>query len=283
MIYNDLAYFCAVAEHMSFTSAATHLDVPASRISRHIAELEEELGVRLFERTTRQVRLTEEGRLLLDQCQDPINALKKVVGFGERAQQQVLRVTAPVLAARTSIGPKLLDFAELNPGIKIDLTATNVFMDFFREDIDLAFRLGPLKDSGLISRKLWQVPYCFCASAEFVQKHKLHAPIPVEVLLTLPAIVSRQPWHLEREGLVKPKNILHELDDLSLTYEASRRSLGIAMLPSDMVKKGMQEIEITGTKAKTREMYAVYPAKRFLPSRVRLLIDFMAAFGVQKK
>ena len=186
MIYNDLALFTAVANRLSFSAAASQLDIPLSRVSRRIGLLEEQLGVQLFQRTTRQVRLTEEGRRLLDRCQAPIEALQDVAGFAAAAQSQTIRITAPSLATRTTVGPRLLDFAALHPEITIELTTTNAYLDFFRDNIDLAFRLGPLTDSSLVARRLWPVPYCFCAAKRFARAHKIKGPISTERLKDIP-------------------------------------------------------------------------------------------------
>ena len=94
MIYNDLALFTAVAQHLSFSAAASQIGIPLSRISRRIAELEDHLGLKLFERTTRQVRLTEEGRRLLDQCQGPIEALQDIAGFVDDTRHHTIHLTA---------------------------------------------------------------------------------------------------------------------------------------------------------------------------------------------
>lgn len=276
MIYNDLALFTTVAEHLSFSAASKQTGIPLSRVSRRIGELEHHLGVKLFERTTRQVRLTEEGRRLLDRCHDPIEALQDIAGFLDETKRQTIRITAPHLAIRTSIGPHLLDFAHQYPEVKIDLTASNVGLDFFRDNIDLAFRLGPLKDSNLMARRLWPVPYCFCAGRNFMKENNIDKPISLSRLTELPAIVSRQRWFLEKGEQVQLSHIVHEFDDLELIREAVRRGMGVAMLPCDMVTDDMQELIVKNAKPVLREMFAVYPSKRLLPARVRNLIDFMA-------
>lgn len=277
MIYNDLALFTAVARTLSFSSAASASGIPLSRVSRRIAELEQRLDVRLFERTTRQVRLTEEGRHLLDHCQGAIEVLESIAGPGADTRQQVIRITAPPLAARTTIGPHLLEFAAKNPQIIIDLTTTNAMLDFYRDNIDLAFRLGPLDDSNLVARRLWPVPYRFCAAPEFLESYHISGPIPLDRLLGLPAIVSRQAWILDSGKTVRPMRIAHELDDLDLIREAARRNMGVAMLPQDMIDGTILELAVLNAAPLQREMFAVYPSSRLLPARVRRLVEHMAS------
>ncbi|WP_293574228.1 LysR family transcriptional regulator [Phaeobacter sp.] len=276
MIYNDLALFTAVARHLNFSEAAARIGIPLSRASRRIAELEDHLGVKLFERTTRQVRLTEEGRRLLDLCQDPIEALQSVAGLTEDTTRHTIRITAPPMAVQDRIGPLLLDFAAENPDIRIDLTTSNTILDFFRDNVDLAFRVGPLQESGLVARKLWTLTYSFCASDSFIDAQGIDGPIALDHLLALPALVSRQPWLMQSGAQIKPHNITHEFDTLDMVAGAARRGMGIAILPRDMVADGLREVSVADAQPTSRDMFAVYPSRRLLPARVRKLIDFMA-------
>ncbi|NOD97233.1 LysR family transcriptional regulator [Ruegeria sp. HKCCD6228] len=276
MIYNELALFTVVANHLSFSRAADRLGIPLSRVSRRIAELEGHLGTKLFERTTRQVRLTEEGRRLLDRCQDPIESLQGIAGFTDDTRRQSIRITAPPLAARTTIGPRLLDFAEQNPDVALEVTTTNIMLDFFRDNIDLAFRVGPLTDSSLVAKRLWSVPYCFCAGQGFIRERALDGPISRPDFLALTALTAGQPWVLESGETLQPKHTAHSLTDLDVIAQAARRNLGVAMLPLDMVDGDLQRLEVTDTIPLTRDLFAVYPSRRLLPARVRKLIDFMA-------
>lgn len=279
MIYNDLALFTAVAQHLSFSGAAEQLGIPLSRVSRRIADLETHLGVKLFERTTRQVRLTEEGRRLLDRCQGPFEALQDISGLTGDTKTHVIRLTAPPLAARTTIGPRLFDFAQAHPDLRLELTTTNSMLDFFRDNIDLAFRLGPLSDSSLIAKRLWAVPYCFCAGRGLIDAEDLHQPISVTRLLSLPALLSGQAWRTQGGEPLKPTKIAHYFDSLELVAEAARRNLGVAMLPRDLLGEGLLELQVRDMLPLRRDMYVVYPSRRLLPARVRALIDFMISGG----
>ncbi len=237
--------------------------------------MEDHLGTKLFERTTRQVRLTEEGRRLLDRCQDPIEALQGIVGFTDDTRRQSIRITVPPLAARTTIGPRLLDFAEQNPDVALEMTTTNIMLDFFRDNIDVAFRVGPLTDSSLVAKRLWSVPYCFCAGQGFIGERGLRGLISRPDFLALPALTAGQPWVLESGETLHPKQTAHNLTDLDVIAQAARRNLGVAMLPSDMVNSDLKRLEVIDTVPLTRDMFAVYPSRRLLPARIRKLIDFM--------
>ena len=230
----------------------------------------------LFERTTRRVRLTHEGRQLLDRCQMPIESLREIGGSLTGEAGSTIRITAPSLAARTTIGPGLLEFAESNPGIAIDLLTTNLNLDFIRDNIDLAFRLGPVTDDSLIARLLWPVPYTFCAGRGFVGTHALKPPISRETLLELPSIMYGSSWLVEQSRPVVPAKTAHFFGELELVKEAVSRNMGIALLPVDMLTDDIVHLRVDGATPTLRNMYAVYPSKRLLPSRVRMLIDHMA-------
>ncbi|MEM8972774.1 MAG: LysR family transcriptional regulator [Pseudomonadota bacterium] len=275
MIYNDLALFTKVAHHLSFSEAAQRLGIPLSRVSRRIAELEDHLDTKLFERTTRQVRLTEEGRRLLDRCQSPIEELQDVAGYTDDLKRHTIRITAPPLAARTTIGPRLLEFAAQNPEVGFDVVTTNAMLDFFRDNIDLAFRLGPLEDSSLVAKRLWSVPYSFCVGAGLAKDFDLKSTT-TDNLRNLPAIVSRQPWVLANGEQVRPSNVIHTIDDLELVAAAARKNLGVALLPTDMITDGLDTLRVKDAAPMQRDMFAVYPSRRLLPVRTRRLIDFMS-------
>ncbi len=276
MFYNDLALFVTVAKTLSFSQAVQSFSLPPSHVSRRIAMLEEWLGVKLFERTTRKVRLTEEGRRLLDRCQTPIEELQDVAGGLSDGARPIIRLTAPPLAARTTIGPKLLAFAVEHPDLVIDLTTSNVNLDFIRDNIDLAFRLGPMKDANLIAKRLWSVPYSFCAGKKLAHKHGLGKTISREQLLSLPTILLRQPWHLEGGGSISPSLVAHVFDELELVLKAVRMNLGVAMLPTDMLTEDTVTITVEQTMPMTRTMNAVYPSRRLLPARIRSLIEHLS-------
>lgn len=254
--------------------------------SRQSPELEQHLGVKLLERSTRRVRLTEEGRRLLDRCQNPVEMLQEIAGFAEDTKHQTIHITAPALAARKTIGPLLLNYLKDHPAVSVKLTTSYSNLDFFRDNIDFAFRVGPLDDSNLVARKLWDIEYCFCASENFIRMHKIQGKISLQTLIELPVIISRQPWLIrsyEKNKTVekiKLNNIAHEIDEPELIRDATALGLGIAMLPKDMMaaengKSELVEVTLKDAEVLSREMYAVYPSKRLLPARVRELIEFM--------
>ncbi|WP_420547485.1 LysR family transcriptional regulator [Curvivirga sp.] len=276
MIFNDLALFMTVARCQSFSKAAEELNITPSRMSRRIADLEQQLGNKLFERTTRQVRLTEEGRLLLDRCQAPIEELEELSGGLNLTQAQNIRMTAPSLAARVTIAPKLLKYMVAHPLIKIELISSNQYLDFVRDNIDLAFRIGPLADENLIAKKLWPISFSFCASDDLIHEYGLTLELDREQFLALPAIAHRSGWRISGEGIFHPPSTVHSFDDLEMIQMTTSKGLGVSLLPDDMVTGNLKKLSIRQMIPETREMFVVYPSRRLLPQRIRDFIDFIS-------
>lgn len=214
MIYDNIALFVAVAKSGSFSRAAADLGLSLSMVSRRILEFEAAIGIKLFERSTRIVRLTHEGRLFLDRTESLIEGLNVAIKT-RSGVAGAIRVTAPPLAARKLLGQRLLEFLKRNPQISIDLVATNAQLDLIEDQIDVAFRLGPLSDSSLVAVKLWDVPYAVCGSATLVKHYKIRGGVDLRRLSELPCIYTGQPWRFEGASRFKLKNIVHGIDDWS--------------------------------------------------------------------
>ena len=192
-----------------------------------------------------------------------------------RNHPPILRITAPPLAARTTIGSKLLDFADQQKDISIELTTSNSNLDFIKDNIDLAFRLGPITDELLVAKPLWDVPYTFCAGDAFYKQYKLKKTITRQQLLELPAIVFNPSWSVEGQNL-SSTNIAHRFDELDLVMQAVERNMGVALLPKEILTPNITSFNVKGSTPTKRTMYAVYPSRRLLSSKLRSLIDYFA-------
>lgn len=277
MLYNDLALFTSVALHLNYSEAARELNVTPSLVSRRIGILEERLGFRLFERTTRQVRLTAEGQQLLDLCEAPVESLSSALALSKDKAEAVggtIRITAPVLAAKHVIWPRIQNFLQQYPEISIELVSANDYLDFLRDGIDLAFRLGPLPPSDLIARPLWSVSYQLGASADFKQRYNIESEIGIDQLKQLPAITSNLPWSFEEQPNLQPEQVAHHMADLEVLQQAVRAGMGLGFMPVDMVTDGIETVLVNGLTPKERTMYLVYPSRRLLPQRVKQLVDW---------
>jgi LysR family transcriptional regulator AphB len=274
MIYNDIALFVAVAKAGRFSGAAKDLGLSLSMVSRRILDFEAAIGVKLFERNTRNVRLTHEGRSLLDRTEALIEGLNSAVR-ARFAGDGTIRATAPPLAARTQLGSRLLDFLSRNPEIKLDLVATNSQLDLIEDNIDIAFRLGPLNDSSLVAVKLWDVPYAVCGSPALAEEYGIRSGVETETLAGLPCIYTGQPWRFEGVPHLKLRNVVHRIDELELAAEAVSRGLGFGFLPLEIARTVGRVIKVGRLKPVSRTLYALYPSRRLLPTHLRNLIEYI--------
>ncbi|WP_425074122.1 LysR family transcriptional regulator [Sagittula sp. S175] len=274
-IINDLTVFIATSQYLSFSEAARDLGTSRGYTSRKVASLEKQVGATLFERSTRKVGLTEEGRRLLDLCRGPLDDLLQAIHLVEPGWPGRIRITAPAFAARTMIAPRLLDFAVQYPSVKLELTTTERGLSFSRDNIDLALMLGPLRDPEMKAIPLWSVPYCFCAGRGFMERHGMGERVKAQRFLSLPAITSHQSWILDSGEHLSPKNPVHEFDDLDVVAAAVARDLGVAMLPREMATGDVVPLEVMEAEPMSRQMLAVYPTFRLLPARLRALIAML--------
>lgn len=288
--YNDLAVFLRVAREGSFAAAAHRLSMPTSTVSRRVAALEAQLGLQLLRRTTRAVSLTDDGRAYAERCTGFMEEIDAATGAlldrsGGPVLRGTLKVTAPVLAGVEQFGPWLLDFAALHSSLRLELVLTNSLLDLVEDSIDLAFRLGPLGESSLVARKLWQVSYVLCASKEFIERAplSLHLDHPNR-LASQPCVVTPPvvPWLFHDEtgavfSFVPRGEIGASVNDLPLGVAAVRRGLGIGYLPRDLIRAepGLVEVPLDGWKVQPRGLFAVYPPSRQLSPKVRAAIDFI--------
>lgn len=154
---NDTLIFVKVAEHGSFTAAARALGLPKTTVSRKLRELEERLGARLLNRTTRRLSLTEAGVVYLDHSRriaTDLDEAESAVQQLEGSPRGWLRVTAPYSFGVTALAPMLVDFGERYPDVRLDVVLSNDRLDLVANKIDVALRIGPLPDSSLVARRL---------------------------------------------------------------------------------------------------------------------------------
>ena len=275
-----MAAFLAVVDQGGVSPAARHLDVPKSTVSRRLTRLEDQLGVTLIYRSTRQLTLTEVGRDLVGRARRLLEEADALVAStsGVRAEPQgVLRASAPTdLSAQVELWGS---FAEVHPRVELRLEFTNRYVDVVGEGFDVAFRGGPGKDPDLMARRVGT--YCLHAVAtpDWVKKHgRLHD--------------FRELWHhdcvllkglVPRDDLVPPNPIepfRHTVvNDLRVVRDGVLRGLGIGILPQDLVAEdlaeGRLEPVLDAYDPLEVPLYAVYPDRRYLPAAVVALIGHL--------
>jgi LysR family transcriptional regulator AphB len=276
---DDLALFVSVARAGSFSAAASDSGIPLSTVSRRVGDLERRMGAKVFERTTRRLRLTEFGAQLLERTEASIESLAEAIRL-RMPVGGVIRATAPPLAARTRLGAGLIGFLQDHQHVSLEIITTNRHLDFVRDNIDIAFRIGPLDDSSLVAVKLWDVPYSICAGGQLAEQlAKRSDPIGIDQLNALPAISMGQVWRFVGLPAFHPHNIVHRIDECELAASAVKAGLGLAYLPRDMVQQVGIEVPLDGLVPQDKALYALYPERRLLPAHLRELIDWLKARG----
>lgn len=176
---NALMIFAKVVEAASFSQAAQRLSIPISTVSRKVAELENELGVRLLERSTRKLRLTDVGSEVLEQAQRSVDineAVIRLVSDKLLAVKGMLRLSAPPSIADSVLGPMLNSFQVSYPEVNIHVLVTDRIVDHIAEGVDLVFRVGQLKDSNLVTRKILRYRHQLLASPSYLENECIKHP-----------------------------------------------------------------------------------------------------------
>lgn len=282
--WEGVSEFVAVAELHSFTAAAKKLDTSVAQISRRVAMLEERLAVKLFNRTTRKVTLTEAGQLYFTQCKHLVEGLELAelaVTQMQSTPKGLLRVTAPVTYGEQRIAPLLHQFLERHPQLDLDLMLTNQKLDLIELGVDVAIRLGRLKDSSLVAKKLSSRQLYVCASPKYLEHYG--EPHTLSELASHQCLVgSVDYWRFnvgKREKSLRVHGRIHCNSGLAL-LDAAKRGLGLAQLPDYYVQESLDNGELVEVLSDYRDeregIWALYPQNRNMSPKVRLLIDFLA-------
>jgi DNA-binding transcriptional LysR family regulator len=281
-----------VAQHGSFAAAARVLDLDPSSVSRIVANAEASLGLRIFQRTTRRLRITEEGEIYLRRAVPLIEELEHAREEAGRARSEpsgTLRLTASVAFAHECIVPHLGDFHGRYPEISLELLPTDATLDILANGIDLAIRLAPAPEGDLVSTRLIRTRYRVCAAPGYLAQHgPLSGPRDLSGLnclrFALPEFRSR--WLFRRAGeepfevAVSGRTVI--ANALSLR-QAARDGLGPALLADWLIGGDLArgdlvdlfpEYDCTATEFDTAA-WALYPSRSFLPRKVRVAIDFL--------
>ncbi|QIA64954.1 LysR family transcriptional regulator [Vibrio astriarenae] len=282
-----LPLFAKVVELKSFAEAARYLNVPTTTVSRKIQQLEQDLGGKLLNRSTRSLSLTELGSQVLPKAQLIADTVSELYNEAEEMAHQpvgTLTITAPKALSQDTLAPMLAEFRALYPTIKINLASSNRFQDLTKQSIDFAFRLGPLHDSNLMALTLSNVKYVLTASNTFLAKYG-EPDHPLE-LYQRPCIHNHVdgyflPWRFAYQGEEIEISSNSELisDDFNVTKALSVKGAGICYLPHSMLRneiaKGEMKTVLDEWVPQDRSMLLVYPDKRHLPLKSQLFLEFM--------
>lgn len=291
MNLNDLSIFMQVVQKGSFADTARDNDLDPSKVSRIISALEDELGYRLFHRTTRTLSLTQAGQLTYEQMHDPLDEMNAIIDRARASTHKLsgnLRLTTSIALGERWLVPRLGKFYEQYPDIKLELILDDRAIDLVDQRIDLALRLAPQKQSDLITTRIMHANYHVVASQEYLKKHSdIVSPQDLKnaKIVTFPYADYRQQWKFRSPN--------GEMDTIPVAPHiiisnalAIRRTVlegqGIALLSDWLIGNDLASgnlVDVFPDYQISAEnfdegVWLTYPSKRYMPSNTRALIDF---------
>jgi DNA-binding transcriptional LysR family regulator len=284
---NGMAVFARVVEAKSFSGAAATLSLSKSAVSKQISQLEDRLGARLLDRTTRRVALTEVGRVFYDHAarmlQEAESAEAAVASLHE-LPRGVLRISLPMSFGLTHVAPLLPEFLTRCPELRMEMTYSDRYVDLLEEGFDLALRIARLTDSSLVARRIAPNRLVICASPEYLKRMgepKSAADLAAHSCLSYSYAPDPDQWTLSIDGRLEDVKIGGRLraNNGDALRMAALGHQGLVMLPSFMVgddlRAGRLVEAMRGMTPPDSAIYAVYPSRRYLTPKVRAFIDFL--------
>ena len=284
-----LMVFMTTAENGSFSDAARKMGVSPAAVSQSIARLELELEVRLFNRTTRQLTLTEDGRRFYAQCKGPVNNLDNAISQLKASQDEPaghLRVSMPNSFGRRLILPLMGEFCQLYPKIRVFFGLDDHFSDLIEDGYDVGIRQGMMPDSRMMARHLADIPLYTVATPAYWDKHG--RPQTPEELSTHDCINFQFPtsgrlskWEFERDGERIPLDVsgTYTLNEIEAVAELARLGQGVAQLPGneaiDAMRRGELEPVLLDFLSTERAIYLCFPHREHTAPRTRVFVDFI--------
>lgn len=288
-LLDGIAAFVEVVSSGSFTNAANNSGHSTSYISKEITKLEQRLGVRLLNRTTRSLGLTAEGQAYYQQCRQIVEdavAAEQLMGGKQTEPQGPLRVSVPISFGLSKLGKVLPKFSERYPKIELEVDLSDHKVDLISEGFDVVIRASQkLDDSSLISRRFARYPIAALASPDYIKKHgKPSHPSELVDHATIgySNVKPSNIWHyMDKDGEAKSVNVNHVMisnnSSLELAYAVA--GLGITLLPkfcfSDEIETGKLVELFTDLPPTLVDVFLVYPTRKHLSSKVRAFIDFI--------
>ncbi len=281
----DLEIFARVARTGNMSAAGREMGLSPAVVSKRVSLLEDRLGARLFQRTTRQLTLTETGAGYFKRVVDILSLVDEAEDFVSRRNTRpcgLLKVTAPTSFSRQHIAPYLPEFVSRYPDIELDFDLTDNFVDIIREGFDVAIRIGELADSTLVARKIAPDTRVICASPQYLEKAGRPETLGELETHNCLSAGAQDFWKLEGpEGQVQLRtkgNIRSNSSEL--IREALLSGLGIGLRGTwDIgaeLASGALEVVLPQYKGSSNlAIYAVYPCREFMPAKVHAFIEFL--------
>jgi DNA-binding transcriptional LysR family regulator len=285
----SLKAFVKVVELGSFSEAGRQLRLSRSAVSKYIADLENDLGVQLLNRTTRRASPTENGQAYFERALTilaDLDAADQSVAQLQSTPRGLLRVNAPMSFGTIKLGPILAEFMALYPELRIQLVLSDEQVDPIQGGLDVTLRIAELESSSLIARKITPIERVVCASPDYLNRNGTPAhpnDLRQHNCLTYGFLSTGNQWKLsgkDGDHWIQPSWTLCA-NNAEVLRDAAVKGCGIALLPVFMAEKelksGALRVVLSAYKAPPLTLYAIYPPTRHLALKVRLFIDFLVA------
>jgi DNA-binding transcriptional LysR family regulator len=285
---SGLLAFVKTADLGSFVAAGRALEISASAVGKGVARLEQEVGVRLLQRSTRRIQLTDEGRLFHERSRrilDDLDDAQAMLSHAREVPRGRLRVSAPIVGYHFLM-PVIPDFLASHPEVELDINFTDRTVDLIDEGVDVAIRSGDLPDSRLVSRPLNHFRLMLCASPAYLTRHD--TPRAVRDLERHAAIRFRHPssgklldWPIAQptaDAETRLRTVL-ACNNMEAVLGATLRGLGIACMPDFLVREALadgQLLSVLDEQVGARGQFkALWPSSRHLSPKVRVFVDHL--------
>lgn len=282
-----LKAFVTVVEAGSFNRAAGQLEASTAAVSRRVSGLENALSVKLLNRTTRQIDLTEAGKQFYEDVLNIFHSLEEAEERIQTGRENIkgnLRVAAPLSFGIQRIAPILPGFMRRYPELRVQLQLEDRFSDLVSEGIDIAIRIGTLKDSSLIATRIASIPRVFCASPDYLSRRgepQKPDDLTGHACLHYSLLSTREEWSFSEEHANKEIEITGPLstNNGEVLREAAIQGMGVTLLPTFIVEDVLKDGRLTEILRqycpKPFGLYAVRQSRQFTPARIRLLIEYI--------
>jgi len=282
---SDLEIFARVVTAGNMSAAGRELGLSPAVISKRIGHLERRLGVRLFQRTTRQIRLTETGEGFYQRIKDVIASIQEAEAFasqGNDSPSGILRICAPSSFARSHIAPYLGDFMLGHPELRIELGVSDDSVDVVGDGYDLAIRVGELEDSSLVAKKLASCRRVLCASPDYLARAGIPKSLADLDKFSCISTLDHRVWALrgpEGQQTVRASGKLRT-NSSDVVREAITGGAGIGFRSIWDIEAELVSGRLVVVLPEYREtpgvaIYAIYPCREFVPAKVRVFLEFL--------
>jgi len=287
---NGMKIFVEVAKRGGFTPAARHLGLSRAQVSKAVGRLEQHLGARLLNRTTRRVSLTATGRIYFERSEailDEIAELEDIAASQSGEPAGRLQVSAPTSFGILHLSRAIPAYLEKYPAVQVSLSLTDRFVDVVAEGFDLAIRIAELEDSTLVARRIAPSRLLFCAAPAYLEKHgepQVPQDLAIHHCLAYSNDLRPDLWQVRGPSGIESVRVNGPVcaDNGDVLRSAALSGLGIALLPGFIVGADIRDGSLRQVLADycppPISIHAVFPSRRFLSARVRSFIDFLAGF-----